>query len=486
MSYIIFGAGSVGQKALDYYGNEQVYCFADNDKKKADTFVNNKRIICIEEFNSIAHNYTIIIAVTIYEEIVKQFNSMGLQNYFVFRTEFPMIEKELVTFSDSLDSIVLCGRDESTDGILEIVKRLGCDWDFFSTPQEISNSVAMLSDEFLQKCKRRKVIFLVAAYEYHFSIQAVLEQACDSLWILDPFAQKRFYDENIFFVDSYKENSSVKTEDEWNNSNESNTNIKRREIKNYVDVVRKKPVLFKYIEIETFNRCNGTCSFCPVNRNIDPRQEKKMEMSLFKKIIDELHEIDYSGHISLFSNNEPLLDDRIVEMNYYVRDMLPKASLYLFTNGIRLTIELLEQLLMYLDELIIDNYSVNLNMIKPVKEIYDYIADKPEMKKKVTIIIRDPQEVLTTRGGDAPNRNSIVSYAKETCALPFRQMIIRPDGKVSLCCNDPLGKETLGDLSKQGILEVWYGDRYNKIRDKIADGRGKLQHCIGCDTFYLY
>ena len=29
--------------------------------------------------------------------------------------------------------------------------------------------------------------------------------------------------------------------------------------------------IFQTIEIETINRCNGKCSFCPVNRNIDPR-----------------------------------------------------------------------------------------------------------------------------------------------------------------------------------------------------------------------
>ena len=36
------------------------------------------------------------------------------------------------------------------------------------------------------------------------------------------------------------------------------------------------------IEIETFNRCNATCQFCPVNRDADPRPMKRMEESLFR------------------------------------------------------------------------------------------------------------------------------------------------------------------------------------------------------------
>jgi radical SAM protein with 4Fe4S-binding SPASM domain len=64
-------------------------------------------------------------------------------------------------------------------------------------------------------------------------------------------------------------------------------------------------------------------------------------------------------------------------------------------------------------------------------------------------------------------------------------MIIRPDGKVSLCCNDPLGKNTLGDLTKETILEVWNNDRYKMVRNCLYNGRKNWKHCEFCDVFNL-
>ena len=96
--------------------------------------------------------------------------------------------------------------------------------------------------------------------------------------------------------------------------------------------IGKQP-MFSSIEIEVINRCNGICPFCPVNRNTDPRKLKRMDEALFKKIIDELGEMGYSGRLALHSNNEPFLDPRIVEFTKYAREHVPKAHIYMYTNG---------------------------------------------------------------------------------------------------------------------------------------------------------
>jgi len=70
---------------------------------------------------------------------------------------------------------------------------------------------------------------------------------------------------------------------------------------------------FYTIEIETQNRCNNDCPFCPVNRNNDTRKHAVMKEEIFFTIIDRLRAMDYHGNISLFSNNEPLLDGRILK-----------------------------------------------------------------------------------------------------------------------------------------------------------------------------
>ncbi len=57
--------------------------------------------------------------------------------------------------------------------------------------------------------------------------------------------------------------------------------------------------LFTAIEIETINRCNGSCGFCPVNRGADPRPFAKMPDELFRAIVDELAGMEYRHAVSL-------------------------------------------------------------------------------------------------------------------------------------------------------------------------------------------
>lgn len=106
--------------------------------------------------------------------------------------------------------------------------------------------------------------------------------------------------------------------------------IIEQENQNFFDCIdTSRPPLFSSVEIETINACNGRCSFCPVNRALDPRTHIMMRRDLFEKIIIELQTLNYSGRIGLFSNNEPFLDKRIIDFAKYAREHLPYAYLYL-------------------------------------------------------------------------------------------------------------------------------------------------------------
>lgn len=266
----------------------------------------------------------------------------------------------------------------------------------------------------------------------------------------------------------------------------SKDNIVREAVDEYIRSRYKnnKLALFDKVEIETVNRCNNTCSFCPINRKLDTREYKKMDEELFKSIIDQLAEINYGGSISLYSNNEPLLDDRIFEFNEYARRKLPNAHLYLFTNAILLNLDKFKKLMKTLDLLIIDNYNDELKLIKPVKEVYDYCIQNDKYLDKVQIHLRKLNEMLTTRGGQAKNRSK-VSKIQSKCQLPFTQLIIRPTGEISLCCNDALGKYSLGNVETENLLDIWYGTKFENIRQKVLMGRENIELCKNCDTFFL-
>ncbi len=242
--------------------------------------------------------------------------------------------------------------------------------------------------------------------------------------------------------------------------------------------------LFETIELETINRCNGECSFCPVNRKDDRREFKIMDEDLFKNIVNQLRDIDYDGRIQIFSNNEPLLDKRICEFAKYVKEACTNAHLSIFTNGILLNEEKFNELIKYCDTICIDNYYEGEKKLpENIKKIVGICNANPILKRKVIIQMINKKEIRNNRGGQSKNRH-FTYQLKTNCKLPFKQVIVRPDGKLSLCCNDALGLYTLGDLTKQTLLEAWNSKEYKDIRDTLAKkGRKGVSLCKYCDNF---
>lgn len=249
----------------------------------------------------------------------------------------------------------------------------------------------------------------------------------------------------------------------------------------YVKEIMNDPSIYE-IEIETLNRCNGVCPFCPVNANEPQRPYAKMSTDLFYKIISDLVAMDYSSMLSIYSNNEPFLDERILDFYKYAKKKLPKATTSIFTNGSLLTLDKFVELTKWCDKITIDNYNDAKVVNDNLKEIFEYLQLHDELNERVNFSMRMQNQVLTSRGGQAPNKKN-AKYVKEICLLPYRMLVIRPTGEVSLCCNDALGKYTLGDVRKQSIQEVWNSEEYVRVRKEMfVNGRKNLMLCKNCDT----
>lgn len=323
---------------------------------------------------------------------------------------------------------------------------------------------------------------LVVANSYYASICRQLETVgITDYEVYEADILHGFYETEDLIVNPYSTLAEAKTEKEWSCS--TKLQYMRQGVYDEVERIYDKQLLFNHIEVETINRCNGNCSFCPVNRTEDPREKRIMTQELFESIVEQLADIHYCGRFTTFSNNEPLLDERIIEFNQFARRKLPQARMHLFTNGTLLTLDKFIALAEVLDELVIDNYQQDLKLIRPCEEIREYCEKHPALKKKVTIVLRKPYEILTTRGGTAPNRQEIPEYGKDRCVFPFKQIIVRPDGMISLCCNDALGQYTLGDLNRESLLDIWYGPKFAMVRKCMYEGREKWGNCKYCDTF---
>ena len=237
------------------------------------------------------------------------------------------------------------------------------------------------------------------------------------------------------------------------------------------------------VNIETINRCNSTCEFCSANIHAEKRPYMKMEDELYYSIIDQLAEWDYKGHLTLYGNNEPLLDTRLVEFHKYAREKLPTNFIFCSTNGLILTLDKLKELQPYIDQLIINNYALEYKLHKNIQEIYDYVVAHPEEFEDIDIQIqmRYLKEVLTNRAGSAPNKQAKEKVIEETCLLPFTDMWIVPSGKVGLCCCDNFEVTNYGDLHDTPLKDIWGGEKLQQVRRTIENGRQAYGFCKHCD-----
>lgn len=238
-----------------------------------------------------------------------------------------------------------------------------------------------------------------------------------------------------------------------------------------------------HIEIETLNRCNNTCGFCPVNRHDDPRVLTRMDEALFHRIIDDLAAWGYDRTLNLFSNNEPFLDKRIFAFAAYAREKLPNAYIQIITNGMALDAAKAEAILPLLSHMVINNYATTLDLHANIATLKAKLeAERPDLAEKVVIGLRLLDEFKSNRGGTAPNRKVRDPLYRSRCAYPWFQMVVRPDGKVSLCCNDALGRETIGDVAADGIRAAWEDQRRAEVQRLMMDGRDRLDICRHCDN----
>lgn len=252
--------------------------------------------------------------------------------------------------------------------------------------------------------------------------------------------------------------------------------------------------LFECIEIETINRCNGICSFCPAGLKPDKRPFFKMDKDLYNKILHELSMLKYKGRIALYSNNEPYLDERLVDFIAAAKKACPQAFIFLYSNGSLLNAGLLlRSFEAGLDRIFINQYGAGECLTGHMKKLAGQFS-KPgfrEHSNKIYIFIRKSRELLSNRAGNAPNKSiknvkDFQRYKDVGCTQPFRKMVVRPTGEVSLCCSDFYGEMTLGDIGKQSLLDIWKGKAFHEVRNTLkTTGRKNIPICRRCDVTEL-
>ena len=226
--------------------------------------------------------------------------------------------------------------------------------------------------------------------------------------------------------------------------------------------------MFTSIQIQTIHKCNLKCDFCP-NSKIEQSGEL-MTWNLYHRIINELKELKYNGKIGLFLMNESLLDNRLSNMVMLAKQNMPKAEVYISTNGTRLNEGMFEELkIAGIDRIMVSCYT---------ESIYNRVKNWDVTPLK--FYERNLKGQFYNRGGNSEGYGGAV--VQKYCKHPFAQMYITSNGKAVLCCSDYKREVIMGDVNKDSLKDIWDNDKYDYYRKHLKQGNRKvLKLCKHCN-----
>lgn len=276
------------------------------------------------------------------------------------------------------------------------------------------------------------------------------------------------------------------------------------------------------IQIEPVEGCSLACSFCGIQtirdngadsilgvhgKNSSPY--RFMRVGMMEDIAREIAELEWNPRIEYAMHGEPTMHPKIEEFIAVTRKHLPKAYIMMTSNGsglLKNAAEKVEGLFRSgLNTLALDDYKHSGgwvgNIISQIDKadddvlshrsyrIYHYPKQldgnphKRHNKRKLTIINDISANVtgthqLTNQGGAVFTEENLT----ERCAKPFREMSIRWDGNVALCCDDWPGRYKIGNVDELGLDEIWYHPRFEAARRKLYASDRNFGPCKGCNV----
>jgi radical SAM protein with 4Fe4S-binding SPASM domain len=235
--------------------------------------------------------------------------------------------------------------------------------------------------------------------------------------------------------------------------------------------------MFHNVELEVNSMCNRTCWYCP--NSLAKRPLGYMEESLFRKIIDELREMDFDGTVSYHFYGEPLLDSRLPKLVEYTSRTVPHCRPGIYSNGDFLTLEIFRQYIRCgLAWFCITQHDNHMppNLLR--------IMEKATDEERRYIDVRFVDSIrLCNRSGLIKILGAPEKPLRVPCDWPLGSIVVTMDGNVVPCCNDYFETEVVGNVRTDSLRQVWCGESFERFRRALSRGdRTGSKLCSKCDS----
>lgn len=261
------------------------------------------------------------------------------------------------------------------------------------------------------------------------------------------------------------------------------------EMKEQCEQDMKEGGLFIHVMIETISACNSNCSFCPVSTVNNRRPIAIMDDLLFQEIVKQLKDLNFRGSLCPQINNELLLDSKIFERIDYVKQVLQdNVTILVETNGLLLTVPKIYKFFdVGVDRICINDYADHLlDYLLFTKRILKILRELNvnKIKRDVTLEVnhRLKKQILSDRSGKVVGRKVGIAVNKKFCDWPLNQININPKGDLFICCRDSYYDGVIGKIREKSIKEIWYGEKYARIRNALLKNERILPICEKCSS----
>lgn len=273
------------------------------------------------------------------------------------------------------------------------------------------------------------------------------------------------------------------------------------------------------IQIEPTEGCTLACSFCALQSIRDNGADsvagvhgagkgpyKFMTVDTATAIAYEMRRLKWNARVEFAMHGEPTVNPELHRIINVFREALPKASLMVTSNGSGVMKEYQMDKLFEagLNTLALDNYK-HAHFLERMKpwfaawskksgvQSFRYPSNKDASPHtrfygKRVVVIADIASTstgnhqLTNQGGNSGGAGEHVPLNRR-CAKPFRELSIRWDGSVALCCDDWKGEYKVGNVNQERLNVIWNHPRFRAARVALYNrDRGAINVCSKCNV----
>jgi radical SAM protein with 4Fe4S-binding SPASM domain len=267
------------------------------------------------------------------------------------------------------------------------------------------------------------------------------------------------------------------------------------------------------VQIELSEGCNLYCTFCGLQgiREKSDKNFKFMETHTLRSVMQQMTEAEWNPRVEFASHGEPTMHPQFIEMVRVAREIAPKYFLMMTSNGgglLRKPGPLANVRALFdagLNVLALDDYD-GVGIISKVRaalagqdfgdiKFYEYPAQADgnphqRIQGQRLVFVQDISKASkgthstlnNHAGAGAPRVAPDHPSQTKRCAKPFREMTVRWDGNVALCCNNWEGSYKCGNVVRDGLDKVWNGNAMYAARQMLILGKRDFKPCQGCDA----